>query len=140
MDAWYGNGMRAAFAGLLVAALASVTSGCGAREPLRVVQIQIGRSLNSDSTIATPAVTFHPHDTIYLSVMTSGKGSGTVSVRWTYVGRVIDEPKKLVHYSYKDVAATDFRLESPAGFPPGDYTADVFLDGQSAGTKKFRVD
>ena len=103
------------------------------------MQIQLGRSLNTDSTIAAPAYTFGAHDTIYLSVMTAGKGSGTVSVRWTYGSRVIDEPKKQVRYTYKDSAATDFRLESGSGFPPGEYTAEVFIDGRSAGTKKFRV-
>jgi hypothetical protein len=120
--------------------LASIFAACGSNEPLRVVQIQIGRSLNADSTVSAPAYTFKPHDSIFLSVMTAGKGSGTVSVRWTYGTRVIDEPKKQVRYAYKDSMATDFRLESPSGFPPGEYTAEVFLDGRSAGTKKFRVE
>ena len=124
---------------LVLTGLASAFAACGASEPLRVVQIQIGRSLNADSTVATPTYTFRPNDTIFLSVMTAGKGSGTVSVRWMYGSRVIDEPKKEVHYAYKDAIATDFRLESPSGFPPGEYTAEVFLDGQPAGTKKFRV-
>jgi len=126
-------------AALVLLGIASALSACGGNEPLRVVQIQIGRSLNADSTIAAPAYVFKPHDTIYLSVMTAGKGSGTVGVRWTYGSRVIDEPKKQVHYAYKDSVATDFRLETASGFPPGEYTAEVFLDGQSAGTKKFRV-
>lgn len=126
-------------AGVILLSAAAVVAGCGSNEPLRVVQIQIGRSLNADSTIAAPAYTFKPHDTIYLSVMTAGKGSGTVGVKWTYGSRVIDEPKKQVHYSYKDSTATDFRLESASGFPPGEYMAEAFLDGQSVGTKKFRV-
>jgi hypothetical protein len=124
---------------LAILSVASVLSACGPGDPLRVVQIQLGRSLNADSTVATPAYSFHAHDTIFLSVMTAGKGSGTVGVRWTYGSRVIDEPKKQVHYAYKDSTATDFRLESATGFPPGEYAAEVFLDGQSVGTKKFRV-
>jgi hypothetical protein len=124
---------------LIVLGLAGSFSGCGGNEPLRVVQIQIGRSLNADSTVAATSYTFQPHDTIYLSVMTAGKGSGTVGVRWTYGTRVIDEPKKQIHYAYKDSTATDFRLESATGFPPGEYTAEVFVDGQPAGTKKFHV-
>ena len=124
---------------LVSAVLATAVSACESNEPLRVVQIQIGRSLNADSTIAVPAFTFGPHDTVFLSVMTAGRGTGTVSVRWTYAGHLIDEPKKQVKYAYKDSAATEFRLESAMGFPPGEYTAEVFLDGKSAGTKKFRV-
>jgi len=133
------TGMRV-LAIVVVACLTTAAAACGSNEPLRVVQIQIGRSLNADSTISAPAYTFKPHDSIFLSVMTAGKGSGTVSVRWTYGTRVIDEPKKQVRYAYKDSMATDFRLEIPSGFPPGEYTAEVFLNGQSAGTKKFRVE
>jgi hypothetical protein len=131
--------MRTVFAAALVSILSATVCGCG-KEPLRVVQIQLGRSLNSDSTVAGTAFKFKTHDTIYLSVMTAGKGSGTISVRWMYGSRVIDEPKKQVHYAYKDTMATDFRLEAPGGFPPGEYTAEVSLDGQPAGTKKFRVE
>jgi hypothetical protein len=130
---------RTAVAALAMALLAAVTSGCSSKEPLHVVQIQLGRSLNADNTIAAPAYSFKPHDTVFLSVMTAGRGTGMVSVRWTYAGHLIDEPKKQVKYAYKDSAATDFRLESAMGFPPGEYTAEVFVDGHSAGTKTFKV-
>jgi hypothetical protein len=124
----------------LIAGMIALASACGPNEPMRIVQIQIGRALNADNTIAAPAYSFKPHDTIFLSVMTAGKGSATVSVRWMYGTRMLDEPKKQVHYAYKDSAATDFHLESAAGLPPGGYTAEVFLDGQPGGTKKFRVE
>jgi hypothetical protein len=119
--------------------LATLLAACS-NEPLRVVQIQLGRSLNSDSTVGASTTTFKPRDSVFLSVMTTGRGSGMLSVRWTYAGRVIDEPKKQVKYAYKDSTATDFRLESVSGFPPGEYTAEVFLDGRSVGTRKFRVE
>lgn len=119
----------------LVVALVCIAS-CGSN--LRVTGIQIGRALNSDDTVANHTTSFAPDDTVYLSVFTSGVGSGTLSVRWTYAGRVLDEPQKKV--SYRDVAATDFSLRSVAGFPTGQYSAEVFLDGQSAGTRTFRVD
>jgi hypothetical protein len=125
---------------LLIAIVAGSLAACGSNEPLRIVQIQLGRSLNADNTVAGTAISFRPHDKVFLSVTTSGKGSGTVGVRWTFAGRVIDEPKKQIRYAYKDVAATDFQLESPGGFPPGEYTAEVFLDGHPVGTKKFRVE
>jgi hypothetical protein len=110
--------------------------GCSSH--LRVTGIQLGRAVNADSTIASPTTTFGPKDTVYLSVSTAGVGSATISVRWTYQGRVVDEPKRKV--SYRDLASTDFSLKSVAGFPPGEYTAEVFLDGQAVGTKTFRVD
>jgi hypothetical protein len=119
----------------LVVALLCVAS-CGSN--LRVTGIHVGRALNPDHTVANHTTSFAPEDTVYVSVFTSGVGSGTLSVRWTYAGRVLDEPQKKV--SYRDVAATDFSLRSVAGFPTGQYTAEVFLDGISAGTRTFRVD
>jgi hypothetical protein len=112
--------------------------GCGSNRTLPVTAIQLGRSLNSDSTVSGFTTTFKPDDTIYLSVLTGGSGSGTIRVRWKYGDRVIDEPKKQV--SYHMAAATDFRLQSPGGFPAGDYTAEVFVNDQSVGTRAFRVD
>lgn len=119
-------------AALLVICLA----GCGSGQ-LRITGIQLGRSLNADNTVAHPTTSFAPGDTVCLSVQTTGVGSGTFSVRWTYAGRVVDEPKKQV--SYRDSAATDFQLQSAAGFPPGDYKAEVFLDGKPVGEKEFHV-
>ena len=112
--------------------------GCGSGEGLRVTAIQLGRSLNADSTVAGHTTTFGPADSIYVSVLTAGNGSSTIGVRWMYRGHVLGEPEKQV--SYKDIAATDFRLQSSGGFPPGDYSVEVFLDGQPVGTREFRVE
>ena len=120
---------------LLVVALAA--AGCG-KPTLRVADIQLGRSLNADNSVREHATAFTPKDSIYISVLTTGKGSATLSVRWMLGGRLLDEAKKPV--SYTDAAATDFGLKSAMGFPKGDYTAEVFVDGQPAGSRKFKVD
>src|SRR5262245_61715900 len=104
---------------------------------LHVTSIQLGRSLNSDNTIASHTRTFKPDDTIYLSVTTNGAGSGTLSVRWTYAGHVVDEPKKTV--SSRNIAVTEFHLKSGDHFPPGEYAAEVFLDGKPVGKETFKV-
>jgi hypothetical protein len=122
----------------VVLVLASLV-GCGADDPLRVTSIQLGRSVNTDKTVAGHTTRFGPGDTVYVSVLTAGAGSGEISVRWMYAGRVLlGEPKKQV--TYRDVAATEFQLQSAAGFPVGDYTVEAFLDGQSAGSRPFRVE
>ena len=126
--------MRTLGAMLLVLAMSAACS----KPTLRVADIQLGRSLNADNSIREHATAFTPKDSIYVSVITAGKGSGTLSVRWTLQGRVLDEPKKQV--SYSETAATDFGLKSGWGFPKGEYTAEVFLDGQAAGSRKFTVD
>jgi len=122
---------------LLFACIFPCIGACGSGQPLRVTSIQLGRAVNEDHTVSKFTTQFTPDDPIYLTVLTTGVGTGTISVRWKFAGRVIDEPKKDV--SYRIDAATDFRLLSPAGFPPGDYTAEVFLNGQSVGTREFSV-
>jgi hypothetical protein len=111
---------------------------CGARDDLHVTSIQLGRAVNADRTVAGHTTRFKPTDSVYVSVLTMGSGSGTISVRWVYAGRVVGEPRKQV--SYQDFAATDFRLESAGEFPAGDYAVEVFLDGRSTGTREFRVE
>jgi hypothetical protein len=124
---------------VLAAAAFSVSlGGCGSRESLHVTSLQLGRSVNPDGTVSSFTTRFVPGETVYLAVGTSGAGSGTIGVRWTYEGRVIDEPKKQV--DYRIPATTEFHLQSATGFPPGGYTAEIFLNGQSAGSRPFRVE
>ena len=123
---------------LSAALLLACVIGCGSNQALQVTTIQLGRSVNSDHTVGGFTTTFAPDDSVYLAVLTGGAGSGTIRVRWKYGERVIDEPKKQV--SYHQAAATDFRLQSPGGFPRGDYTAEVFVDDKLAGSRTFHVE
>jgi hypothetical protein len=124
-----------AIAGLVVAALAA---GCTGDHHLQATTIQLGRSINPDKTVANHTTRFKPTDTIYVTVLTEGSGSGTIKVRWLYAGRVVSEPQQDV--SYQGAAATEFHLQNNAGFPPGDYSVECFLDGRSIGTRAFRVE
>jgi hypothetical protein len=128
--------MRRLILALTALAVSTSLAACGSR-PLQVTAIQLGRALSPDHSVSEFATVFSPRDTIYISVLTAGGGSGTLSVRWTYGGNVVGEPKKRV--ADKDVAATEFALENAGGFPPGEYRAEVFLDGKPVGTKTFKV-
>jgi hypothetical protein len=121
----------------LALAAGLMLSACGPSGPLRVETIQLGRSLNPDNSVAEHTTTFKRNDTVYVAVLTPEAGKGTIGVRWTYGGQVIDQPQKDV--SYRDSAATSFNLVNSGGFPPGNYTVEVFVDGQSAGTRNFNV-
>ncbi len=123
---------------VLASLFAAVGLLVGCASDLRVTTIQLGRSINTDNTVANHTTTFGPHDTIYVSIQASGSGSGTLGVRWTYMGRVVGEPKKQV--SFRGGGATEFHLQNAGGFPPGDYTVEVFLNEQSVGTRDFRVE
>ena len=106
--------------------------------PLELANIQIGRSLNQDRSISSITTLFKPNETIYVSVQTSAAGKGTVQVRWKFGSRVIDEPTKQVDYD--GPASTEFHMQNSGGFPPGDYSVDVLIDGVQVGTRAFKVD
>lgn len=111
--------------------------GCRQNEPLQVDTIQLGRALNPDNSVAAHTTTFGHADTVYVAVLTTAAGSGTISVKWIYQGRVIDEPKRDV--SYREPAATEFHLVNSGGFPPGAYSVEAFIDGKSVGSRNFSV-
>ena len=120
---------------LLLSAAAS--AACRPSAPLEVSTIQLGRALSADNRIGSHTTVFRPDDTIYVSVLTTATGSGTIGVRWMYGDRLISEPSREV--SYKGAAATEFHIQNSGGFPEGTYSVEAFLDGQSVGRRLFTV-
>ena len=122
----------------LAAVVAVVLLACGPSEPLNIVGIQTGKTLNTDHSVGKHAISFRPDDTMYVSVLSNGRGAGTITVKWSLYGRVIHEVTKKV--SYNDQAATDFRFQAADGFPVGDYTIDVIVDGKTHETRRVKVE
>lgn len=120
----------------LVAAALLVAAAC-ADAPLELTNIQIGRALNPDRSIASITTLFKPNETIYVSIQTSGSAPGTIGVKWMYQGRVVDEPVKQVDYD--GPASTEFHILNATRFPEGDYSVDIFINGAPAGTRAFKV-
>jgi hypothetical protein len=118
--------------------LASVTGACRPSEPLRIANLQLGRSLNPDNSVAAHTTRFKPDDTVYVSILSDDPGSGLVTVRWLLNGQVVSEAKRDV--SYTRAAATEFHLQNSGGFPPGSYRVDILINGQQAGSREFRVE
>jgi hypothetical protein len=106
--------------------------------PLELANIQIGRSLNQDGSVASITTLFKPSETIYVSVQT-GAGKGVIGVKWKFGDKIVAEPTKSVNYS-TGPKSTEFHLVNSGGFPPGDYSVDVFIDGVQVGTRAFKVD
>lgn len=118
--------------------LTSLTFAAACSGPLALANIQVGRSLNQDRSVASITTLFKPNETVYVAVQTSAAGKGTISVKWKFGTQVIDEPSKQVDYD--GPASTEFHLQNSGGFPPGDYSVDVFIDGVQVGTRAFKVD
>jgi hypothetical protein len=118
--------------------LTSLTFAAGCSGPLALANIQVGRSLNQDRSVGSITTLFKPNETIYVAVQTSAAGKGVISVKWKFGTQVIDEPSKTVDYD--GPASTEFHLQNSGGFPPGDYSVDVFIDGVQVGTRAFKVD
>lgn len=118
--------------------VASLLAGVACSGPLEFANIQVGRSLNQDRSISSITTLFKPSETIYVSVQTKAAGKGTVSVKWKYGSRVIDEPSKQVDYD--GPASTEFHMQNSGGFPPGDYSVEAFIDGVQVGSRTFKVD
>jgi hypothetical protein len=119
-------------------AVIAVVAGIGCSGPLELANIQIGRSLNQDRSISSITTLFKPSETVYVAVQTTAAGKGTVSVKWKFGSKVIDEPSKKVDFD--GPASTEFHLQNSGGFPPGDYSVDIFIDGVQVGTRAFKVD
>ena len=104
--------------------------------PLTLANIQVGRSLNPDRSIASITTLFKPSETVYVSVQT-GAGKGVIGVKWKFGNQIIDEPTKQVNAN--GPTSTDFQLQNSGGFPAGDYSVDIFIDGVQVGTRAFKV-
>jgi hypothetical protein len=128
--------MKKAILGVTVLLLMIVLSGCGSS--VTFTNMQLGRSVNTDQTVANHTTTFGPNDTVYVSLIASGSGSAEMRVRWTYAGQVVGEPTKQV--SLRGGGATEFHMQNAGGFPPGEYAVEAFVNGQSVGTRTFRVE
>lgn len=118
-------------------AVTAIVFGIACSGPLQLANIQVGRALNSDRSVSSITTLFKPNETVYVSVQTTAAGKGTISVKWKFGSQVIDEPSKPV--SYDGPASTEFHLQNSGGFPPGDYSVDVFIDGAQVGTRNFKV-
>ena len=104
-----------------------------------VTDVSLGKSLGADKKVAAAMDTFKPRDTVFAVVQTDGNNPASViNVKWIYQdGQVVKEDSRTIVSA--GPAVTEFSIQKPGGWPKGDYTVDVVVDGQPAVTKAFKV-
>jgi hypothetical protein len=107
---------------------------------LRVADVSLGKSISPDRRVTDETNDFAPGDTIYASVATEGTATrSTLAARWRFQdGQVVDESSQVI--STNGPATTEFHVSMPTGFPVGNYTVEILLDGQPVGNESFEVE
>ena len=128
---------------LAVAVVGCKSSKSATSAAVKVTDIDVGRSVAADKTIADKTETFRPGDTFYVAVKTVGSApTATLVAHWSYEdGQRISEATQTIAPS--GPAVTEFHLSRPNGpadgWPTGDYKVEIVLNGVSARTEKFKV-
>jgi hypothetical protein len=108
-----------------------------------VTTIETGKHIDMNKRIVDTATTFAPRDTMYISVVTSNATANTMlkTVVTFQDGQVVDSTSQAVAppATTGGSSVTEFHLVKPGGWPTGSYTVEVWLDGQSAGTRTLTV-
>jgi hypothetical protein len=108
-------------------------------EPVKVSSVELGRGVGTDKRVTDPTEEFHPNETIYASVMTTGSASNAeLTARWTYQdGQIVEESTQTI--TPTGDAASEFHVSKPDGWPAGKYRLEVLVNGTPSATKEFEV-
>ena len=122
---------------------ANTGTGVGTTTPANNVsagEIRLGNAIGADKRVANETEDFRPTETIYASVATTGIApNANLVARWTYQdGQVVSTDS--ITIAPNSAEYTEFHISNPGGFPTGDYKLEVFMNGQSVGTKDFDVE
>jgi hypothetical protein len=106
---------------------------------IEVVEVDLGKGLQTDKTIRDETDDFMRRDTVFASVRTRGAAdNATLTARWTFQdGQVVDERSETI--SPTGEANTTFSISQPGGLPTGKYTVIVLLNGAEVQKKEFEV-
>lgn len=122
------------FALLVVASLACQLAG----GPPAIGAVVTAKGLDADYKPVDPTSTYGSDDIIYISVETNN----------LVVGSVVEIKYKLAGADYSNTSLTadkagsgyfGFKLTADSGHAPGDYTAEIYLDGKLAKTVAFKI-
>ncbi len=99
----------------------------------------LGNAVDASNAVTTPTETFGSKDTIYASVATNGSSASTpITAKWMFQdGQMVNESTQTI--APTGPAVTAFHIAKPDGWPLGQYTVEISMDGKVVDTKKFTV-
>lgn len=104
---------------------------------LTVTTVDLGNAVGADNRVSAPLSTFAPTDTIHASVATDGASPGDLTAKWTFEdGQVVDTQTKAISAGPQ---VTDFSISKPDGWPAGDYTLELLVNGMVVQTRELEV-
>jgi len=108
--------------------------------PIRVSDIQVGKSVGSDKKVANQTTDFGVRDTMYVAVITDGAAKDAkLSTKWTFNGKQTVKEDTQTISPTGGTTVTEFHVDKKTAWPKGKYKVEVMLNGVSAGTKDLEV-
>jgi hypothetical protein len=108
--------------------------------PIRVSDIQVGKSVGADMKISNQTADFGVRDTMYVAVITDGAAKDAkLSAKWTFNGKQTVKEDTQTISPTGGTSVTEFHVDKKAAWPKGKYRVEVILNGVSAGTKDLEV-
>jgi len=103
--------------------------------------VTLGNAVDADKKVTAASEMFAKSDTIYASIDTTGAGTATLVAKWSYTkdGNTVPVSEETATITPAGPATTEFHVSKPDGWPAGDYSVEIVLDGSSVATKSFKV-
>ena len=104
-----------------------------------LTSVTLGNAIDASNNVTMPADSFGNKETIHASVATNGSAASTVvAAKWMYQdGQTVNAETKTIAPTGPTV--TEFHIEKADGWPLGDYSVEISIDGHVVDTKKFTV-
>jgi hypothetical protein len=105
----------------------------------RIAQLLLGSALDADGLVRSDMQEFAPTDTIHASVLSVGAHPG-LRLAATWIGpdgNTIARTEQPI--APEGPIATNFHIANPDGWPPGEYTLRLALDGHPIPGRTFEV-
>ena len=108
--------------------------------PIKVSDIQVGKSIGTDKKVSNGTTTFGVRDTMYVAVVTDGAAKDAkLTAKWTYNNAQTVQQQTQTISPTGGESVTEFHVTKASAWPKGKYKVEVMLNGVSAGTKDLEV-